>query len=49
MTEPFRFAALLARTCVQLRQHEQNEDTILDSGPYIFKSRQNSVLVNAAI
>ncbi|MFC5384898.1 response regulator transcription factor [Aquamicrobium segne] len=40
VTKPFRFAVLLARIRVQLRQHEQSEDATFTVGPYIFKPGQ---------
>jgi DNA-binding response OmpR family regulator len=33
VTKPFRFAVLLARIRVQLRQHEQSEDATFSVGP----------------
>ncbi|TAX57771.1 response regulator transcription factor [Rhizobium leguminosarum] len=40
ITKPFRFAVLLARIRVQLRQHEQSEDATFTVGPYLFKPSQ---------
>ena len=40
VTKPFRFAVLLARIRVQLRQHEQSEDATFSVGPYVFKPSQ---------
>ncbi len=40
VTKPFRFAVLLARIRVQLRQHEQSEDATFTVGPYVFKPSQ---------
>ena len=40
VTKPFRFAVLLARIRVQLRQHEQSEDATFNVGPYVFKPSQ---------
>src|SRR6478672_6152979 len=40
VTKPFRFAVLLARIRVQLRQHEQSEDATFTVGPYLFKPSQ---------
>ncbi|KRB62812.1 two-component system response regulator [Rhizobium sp. Root708] len=40
ITKPFRFAVLLARIRVQLRQHEQSEDATFNVGPYVFKPSQ---------
>ncbi|WP_019219321.1 response regulator transcription factor [Bartonella florencae] len=42
--KPFRFAVLLARIRAQLRQYEQNDDTIFYIGPYIFKPRQKLLI-----
>jgi DNA-binding response OmpR family regulator len=35
--KPFRFAVLLARIRVHLRQHETSEDAIFTIGPYTFR------------
>src|ERR1700740_4738 len=37
VTKPFRFAVLLARIRVQLRQHEASEDAVFAIGPYTFR------------
>lgn len=37
VTKPFRFAVLLARIRVQLRQHEQSEDATFNVGRYSFR------------
>ena len=37
ITKPFRFAVLLARIRVQLRQHETSEDAVFTIGPYTFR------------
>jgi DNA-binding response OmpR family regulator len=37
VSKPFRFAVLLARIRVQLRQHEASEDAEFQIGPYIFR------------
>ncbi len=37
VTKPFRFAVLLARMRVQLRQHEQSEDATFSVGRYTFR------------
>ena len=37
VTKPFRFAVLLARIRVHLRQHEASEDAIFTIGPYTFR------------
>src|SRR6202008_3427724 len=37
VTKPFRFAVLLARIRVQLRQHEASEDAVFPIGPYTFR------------
>ncbi|MET3589121.1 DNA-binding response OmpR family regulator [Bartonella silvatica] len=42
--KPFRFAVLLARIRVQLRQYEQNSDTVFYIGPYNFKPGQKLLL-----
>ena len=37
VAKPFRFAVLLARIRVQLRQHEASEDAEFQIGPYTFR------------
>jgi DNA-binding response OmpR family regulator len=37
ITNPFKFAVLLARIRAQLRQHEQSEDAVFAIGQYTFK------------
>jgi len=37
IAKPFRFAVLLARIRVQLRQHEASEDAEFQIGPYVFR------------
>jgi DNA-binding response OmpR family regulator len=37
VAKPFRFAVLLARIRVQLRQHEASEDAEFQIGPYLFR------------
>ena len=37
VSKPFRFAVLLARIRVQLRQHEASEDAEFQIGPYVFR------------
>jgi DNA-binding response OmpR family regulator len=37
VTKPFRFAVLLARIRVHLRQHEASEDALLQIGPFTFQ------------
>lgn len=37
VTKPFRFAVLLARMRVHLRQHEASEDALLQIGPFTFQ------------
>jgi len=37
VTKPFRFAELLARIRVQLRNYEQSEDVVFKIGPYTFQ------------
>jgi DNA-binding response OmpR family regulator len=44
--KPFRFAVLLARLRVQLRQHEASEDAEFQIGPYVFRPASKN-LVNA--
>ncbi|WP_208435447.1 response regulator transcription factor [Bartonella phoceensis] len=44
VTKPFRFAVLLARIRAQLRQYEQNDDTVLYIGPYTFKPGQKLLI-----
>ncbi len=44
ITKPFKFAVLLARIRVQLRQHEQSEDAVFTVGPYTFKPSQKLLL-----
>jgi DNA-binding response OmpR family regulator len=44
VTKPFKFAVLLARIRVQLRQHEQSEDAVFTVGPYTFKPSQKLLL-----
>ena len=46
IAKPFRFAVLLARVRVQLRQHEASEDAEFQIGPYIFRPASKN-LVNA--
>jgi DNA-binding response OmpR family regulator len=44
--KPFRFAVLLARLRVQLRQHEASEDAEFQIGPYTFRPASKN-LINA--
>lgn len=44
VTKPFRFAVLLARIRAQLRQYEQNNDTVSYIGPYTFKLGQKLLI-----
>ena len=37
VTKPFKFAVLLARIRLQLRQHEASEDAVFQIGPYTFR------------
>lgn len=37
VTKPFRFAVLLARMRVHLRQHEASDDALFQIGPYMFR------------
>jgi DNA-binding response OmpR family regulator len=46
ISKPFRFAVLLARLRVQLRQHEASEDAEFQIGPYTFRPASKN-LVNA--
>ena len=46
IAKPFRFAVLLARVRVQLRQHEASEDAEFQIGPYTFRPASKN-LVNA--
>jgi DNA-binding response OmpR family regulator len=43
VTKPFRFAVLLARIRVQLRQHELSEDATFQVGPYTFRPSQKAL------
>ncbi|MBW9114332.1 response regulator transcription factor [Rhizobium cauense] len=47
VTKPFRFAVLLARIRVQLRQHEQSEDATFNVGPYVFKPSQKLLTMDS--
>jgi DNA-binding response OmpR family regulator len=44
VTKPFRFAVLLARIRVQLRQHEASDDAIFTIGPYTFRPSSKLLL-----
>jgi DNA-binding response OmpR family regulator len=44
VTKPFRFAVLLARIRVQLRQHEASEHAIFTIGPYTFRPSSKLLL-----
>jgi DNA-binding response OmpR family regulator len=44
VTKPFRFAVLLARIRVQLRQHEASEDAVFTIGPYTFRPSSKLLL-----
>src|SRR5438067_13322185 len=44
ITKPFKFAVLLARIRVHLRQHEQSEDAVFAIGPYSFKPAAKMLL-----
>ena len=46
IAKPFRFAVLLARLRVQLRQHEASEDAEFQIGPYTFRPASKN-LINA--
>src|SRR6478736_2646512 len=47
IAKPFRFAVLLARIRVQLRQHEQSEDATFNVGPYVFKPSQKLLTMDS--
>jgi DNA-binding response OmpR family regulator len=42
--KPFRFAVLLARIRVQLRQHEASEDAEFQIGPYTFRPASKNLI-----
>ena len=44
VTKPFRFAVLLARIRVQLRQHEASDDAIFTIGAYTFRPSSKLLL-----
>jgi DNA-binding response OmpR family regulator len=44
VTQPFRFAVLLARIRAQLRQHEASEDAVFNIGPYTFRPSSRLLL-----
>jgi DNA-binding response OmpR family regulator len=44
VTKPFRFAVLLARMRVQLRQHEASDDAVFTIGPYTFRPSSKLLL-----
>ncbi len=44
VTKPFRFAVLLARIRVQLRQYEASENVIITIGPYTFRPSTKHLL-----
>ena len=44
ISKPFRFAVLLARLRVQLRQHEASEDAIFTIGPYTFRPASKNLI-----
>src|SRR6516165_7217405 len=46
VAKPFKFAVLLARIRVQLRQHEASEDAVFTIGPYTFRPR-SKILLNS--
>jgi DNA-binding response OmpR family regulator len=45
VAKPFRFAVLLARIRVQLRQHEASEDAVFTIGPHTFRP-SSKILLN---
>ena len=44
ISKPFRFAVLLARLRVQLRQHEASEDAEFQIGPYTFRPASKNLI-----
>jgi DNA-binding response OmpR family regulator len=44
VAKPFRFAVLLARIRVQLRQHEASDDAEFAIGPYVFRPASKSLI-----
>ncbi len=44
IAKPFRFAVLLARIRVQLRQHEASEDAEFQIGPYTFRPASKNLI-----
>jgi DNA-binding response OmpR family regulator len=44
IAKPFRFAVLLARLRVQLRQHEASEDAEFQIGPYTFRPASKNLV-----
>ncbi|MGO8831782.1 MAG: response regulator transcription factor [Roseiarcus sp.] len=44
IAKPFRFAVLLARLRVQLRQHEASEDAEFQIGPYTFRPASKNLI-----
>ena len=44
VVKPFRFAVLLARIRVQMRQHEASEEAEFQIGPYIFRPAMKTLL-----
>jgi DNA-binding response OmpR family regulator len=44
VSKPFRFAVLLARMRVQLRQHEASEDAEFQIGPYTFRPASKNLI-----
>ena len=46
VVKPFRFAVLLARIRVQMRQHESSEEAEFQIGPYVFRPSMK-VLIDA--
>src|SRR5262249_48445169 len=44
VTQPFRFAVLLARIRAHLRDHEASEDAVFTNGPYTFRPSSKLLL-----
>ncbi len=44
VVKPFRFAVLLARIRVQMRQHEASEEAEFQIGPYLFRPAMKTLL-----
>jgi DNA-binding response OmpR family regulator len=46
VVKPFRFAVLLARIRVQMRQHEASEEAEFQIGPYVFRPAMKTLVDN---